>query len=96
MNKQEKIDYVKAQEQTREHTCHWPGCTKQVPPAMWGCKKHWIMLPKHLRDRIWDTYRPGQENDMRPSEEYLQVAHEIQEWCENYIERQAMNKYGGG
>jgi len=34
------------------HTCHWPGCNKEVPPAMWGCKTHWFSLPKRLRDRI--------------------------------------------
>ena len=53
---EDKRAYVKSQPQTREHTCHWPGCKKQVPPAMWGCKKHWFMLPKHLRDRIWAAY----------------------------------------
>jgi hypothetical protein len=37
------------------HTCHWPDCRKEVPPAMWGCKQHWFALPKPLRDRIWAT-----------------------------------------
>jgi len=31
-----KADYVRSQGQTRNHHCHWPGCDKQVPPAMWG------------------------------------------------------------
>lgn len=64
-----------------KHTCHHPGCTAEVPPRMWGCRKHWFRLPKTLRDRIWATYRPGQEIDKRPSEEYLAVADEVQEWC---------------
>lgn len=34
-----KADYARSQGQTREHHCHWPGCDKQVPPAMWGCKE---------------------------------------------------------
>jgi hypothetical protein len=31
------------------------------------------MLPKRLRDRIWATYRPGQERDKRPSPEYMEA-----------------------
>lgn len=75
-----KRRYVRSQGQTRNHHCHWPGCEKQVPPAMWGCKPHWFKLPKALRDRIWRTYAPGQEVDMTPSAEYLQVADDVQRW----------------
>ena len=63
-----------------KHTCHWPGCENEVPPAMWGCRTHWFKLPKRLRDRIWATYRPGQEITKTPSAEYLAVAHEVQDW----------------
>lgn len=80
MSRAEKVRYVRAQRQTRNHTCHWPGCVRQVPPAMWGCKPHWFALPKHLRDRIWETYEPGQEVDLSPSSEYLDVADEVQRW----------------
>lgn len=62
------------------HTCHWPGCTKRVPPALWGCKPHWYRLPKELRDRIWATYRPGQEVTKDPSNAYLEVADAVQRW----------------
>ncbi len=75
-----KADYVRSQPQTRGHTCHWPGCGKQVPPAMWGCKAHWFALPATLRARVWRAYRPGQENDMRPSESYMEVAQAVQDW----------------
>jgi hypothetical protein len=75
-----KAAYVVRQRQTRSHHCHWPGCTKQVPPAMWGCREHWYALPKDLRDRIWRAYRPGQEIDQRPSREYVQVARDVQAW----------------
>lgn len=78
----EKQDYVRKQQQSRNHTCHWPGCEHQVPPAMWGCKPHWFALPKRLRDRIWDTYEIGQEVSMTPSDEYLVAAQEVQEWIE--------------
>lgn len=75
-----KAAYVRSQGQTRDHHCHWPGCGKNVPPAMWGCKAHWFALPKHLRDRIWATYVPGQEVTLTPSREYLAVADEVQAW----------------
>ena len=62
------------------HTCHWPECDVEVPPEMWGCKKHWFMLPHGLRQRIWATYRPGQEIDKNPSARYLHAANEVQAW----------------
>ena len=76
-----KRAYVMRQGQTRGHRCHWPGCQKQCPPAMWGCKPHWFALPKHLRDAVWRTYVPGQEVDMSPSDAYIRVADEVQAWC---------------
>lgn len=75
-----KVDYVLAQEQTREHACHWTGCKEQVPPSKWGCKKHWFKLPSDLREKIWATYRPGQEVDLKPSAEYVEVAKAVQAW----------------
>lgn len=62
------------------HTCHWPGCGKPVPPAMWGCKPHWFALPKRLRDLIWDTYVPGQEITKTPSDSYINAAQQVQTW----------------
>lgn len=75
-----KARYVVTQRQTRNHTCHWPGCGKQVPPAKWGCREHWYMLPKALRDAIWRAYQPGQEIDGRPSREYIAAARAAQNW----------------
>lgn len=79
-----KADYVRSQDQTRNHTCHWPGCTRQVPPAMWGCKPHWFTLPQDLRNRIWAAYVPGQEVTLTPSRTYLAVADEVERWCREY------------
>lgn len=62
------------------HTCHWPGCEREVPPKLWGCKQHWFRLPKRLRDRIWATYRPGQEITKDPSPEYWEAAMDVQRW----------------
>lgn len=75
-----KATYVLSQGQTRLHHCHWPGCDKQVAPAKWGCTEHWFRLPKHLRNKIWDAFRPGQEKTLTPSRSYVSVAREVQEW----------------
>lgn len=75
-----KAAYVLRQGQDRRHHCHWPGCTEQVPPAMWGCRRHWCRLPKDLRDRIWRAYRPGQEKDQRPGADYVAAARAVQDW----------------
>lgn len=67
------------------HHCHWPTCAKEVPPAMWGCREHWFKLPKTLRDRIWATYVSGQEITKTPSVEYIEAAHDVQDWILKYI-----------
>lgn len=72
-----------------EHHCHWPGCTVEVPPKLWGCRKHWFSLPKQLRDEIWATYRPGQEITKDPSEEYLAVAIKVQFWIKLKLKDEA-------
>lgn len=74
------------------HKCHWPTCEKNVPPNLWGCKDHWYRLPKKLRDKIWATYRAGQEIDKNPSADYLEVATEVQAWCNTYIATSKENK----
>lgn len=62
------------------HACHWPGCDRAVPPAMWGCSQHWFMLPARLQARIWATYVAGQEITKTPSRAYLTAAQEVQAW----------------
>jgi hypothetical protein len=79
-----KVAHVKRAGQDRDHVCHWPGCTVQVPPALWGCRPHWYRLPAALRSRIWRSYRIGQERDGRPSADYLATATEIQQWIRDH------------
>lgn len=81
----DKANYVRTQRQTRKHTCHWPECDQQVPPAMWGCRPHWFQLPKRLRDRIWATYEIGQETTMTPSRDYLAAAREVEAWIKEHL-----------
>lgn len=80
-SKKAKVDYVKKHlTPTGDHKCHWPGCTKQVAPALWGCFYHWMRIPKRLRDAIWAAYKPGQEITKTPSREYMRAAQDIQDW----------------
>lgn len=82
----DKFEHVRQVKQTRSHSCHWKGCNRQVPPALWGCKRHWYKLPHFLRTKIWAVYVPGQERTLTPSPEYLKVAHEVDTWVERYEE----------
>jgi hypothetical protein len=76
----EKADYVRRAPRDGRHTCHWPGCSNIVSPAMWGCRKHWFKLPLELRTQIWRAYQPGQEISKRPSAEYIEAARKVQAW----------------
>lgn len=84
MSLSEKVAHVRSAKQIRRHQCNWPGCVKEVPPAMWGCKQHWFRLPKHLRDQIWATYRVGQEETLTPSMKYLAVASDVARWIRQH------------
>lgn len=90
----DKVAYVKTQGQTRDHHCHWPGCPEQVPPAKWGCARHWFKLPKPLRDRIWRTFDPGQEVNATPSAAYLAAARDVQHWIKANTEPDAQPRLG--
>lgn len=50
---------------------------------MWGCSTHWFKLPLALRNKIWNTYKPGQEVDLTPSRAYLDAADEVQAWIKS-------------
>lgn len=58
------------------HHCHASGCKVSTRPEMFMCRKHWYMLPKRMRDRIWAAYRHGQCDDWKISHEYAEAARE--------------------
>jgi len=79
----QKVEHVR--EAIREgqhdgHTCHWPGCEAKVPPAAWGCRRHWYKLPIGIRNKIWAAYRTGQEDSKTPSARYIAATREAQDW----------------
>ena len=56
------------------HTCHALGCFVPVPPAMWGCRAHWAMVPRKLQRALWAEYVDGQETTKTPTAAYLRAA----------------------
>lgn len=52
------------------HICHAYKCNIQIPPKMLMCLKHWRKVPREIQNKIWATYRPGQEIDKIITEEY--------------------------
>lgn len=56
------------------HSCHATACKDEVPPVMLMCLKHWRMVPKALQKAVWDNYRHGQCDDLKPSAKYCEAA----------------------
>ncbi len=83
-----KAAYVVKQPGDGKHHCHWPGCEKLVPPAMWGCKPHWAKIPQHLQRAIWQAYIPSQERSKTPSQQYVEAARAVQIWIADYVDKQ--------
>ena len=40
-----------------QRECPIDGCTRTHPNNRLMCKMHWYMVPKGLRDELWDAYR---------------------------------------
>ena len=36
--------------------CPADGCERQISTDRFGCSRHWFMLPKALRERVWDRW----------------------------------------
>jgi len=63
-----------------EHLCHNPNCNKPLPPHLVSHSSAWLALPKLLRIGIKQNYRAGQENDKRPSLEYMKALQACRLW----------------
>jgi len=73
-----KANYVRTQAARGHdgtHKCHAQGCDKPVAPAFLMCSRHWRMVPVAEQRAIWRHFRPGQERDKRPTQEYLLALH---------------------
>jgi len=40
--------------------CPITECEGKIDPSRLMCRAHWYMVPKILRDRVWETWRSGQ------------------------------------
>ena len=56
------------------HTCHARGCEVPVRPTLLMCASHWRAVPLKVQREVWQTYRPGQCDDKRPSAEWHDAA----------------------
>lgn len=56
-----------------KHLCHAYKCTKEVPPKMLMCFKHWKMVPTSIQQLIWKHYVQGQEMRKNPTNDYLKA-----------------------
>lgn len=59
---------------TSGHHCHATRCRVSVPPEMLMCRRHWFMVPRDVRLKVWATYRQGQCDDLNPSAAYCRAA----------------------
>lgn len=70
---------------TTQHKCPWPLCTMRVDADLWGCKRHWYLIPPALRRALWEAYRPGQSVATQ-SDEYRAAAAAIDSWAKLYFQ----------
>ena len=45
--------------------CRVNGCAREHRADQLCCARHWFQLPKAVRDRIWDLFRNGPEDEHR-------------------------------
>lgn len=44
---------------TQAHDCPATGCGRRIGRDYLMCRNHWYMVPRALRDRVWDTWANG-------------------------------------
>jgi hypothetical protein len=62
------------------HLCHAYACTKEIPPKILMCLKHWRLVDQKIQAMVWKTYVPGQEIRKDPTRAYL-LAQRSAVWC---------------
>jgi len=48
-----------------------------LPDSVILCRKHWFKVPKVLRDDLWSNYKPGQEERLTATREYMTILKEV-------------------
>jgi hypothetical protein len=54
--------------------CPVPGCGEQIDPSRLMCRRHWYLVPKHVRDLVWSTWRSGQGARSREHQDAVSTA----------------------
>lgn len=62
------------EERAANHHCHAVGCETHCKPEHLMCFAHWRMVPDIIQRAVYRYYRPGQCDDMRPSENWHRAA----------------------
>lgn len=45
--------------------CPVPGCDEQIDPTHLMCRRDWHLVPRRLRDRVWQSWCSGSEAGSR-------------------------------
>lgn len=56
------------------HLCHANRCKSICAPSKLMCLRHWKMVPRHLQNAVYDTFKSGQERTKSPSREWVKAA----------------------
>lgn len=58
-----------------QHTCHVPGCAKEVPRRLLMCNRHWRFVSTATQQKVYRLYRAGQEEGkVQPSRLWFDAA----------------------
>lgn len=59
-----------------KHTCHLPNCDVETPRQFLFCKRHWFLVSRETRIRVWRAYREAGGSDgciQRATKEWVEA-----------------------
>lgn len=80
-----------------EYVCRWPGCNVEIDSKYWGCVRHLLLLPLHIKQELWKNYhdeRPGSKVQFPRRYRYKQALAEAHKFAEAWEAGQAPAKDG--
>lgn len=57
-----------------DNRCPIAGCGALIDPSRLMCRRHWYLVPRRLRDRVWATWRGGEGALRREHQEAVLIA----------------------
>ena len=54
--------------------CPVPDCHSPIDSSRLMCRRHWYLVPKQIRDRVWATWQSGQGAFSREHQETVRMA----------------------